>query len=1537
MFTSCVPGMSARQTARAAVRLNTDNGYVAYFTKPSLSNGPNADRNKFEKLGKLISKVVARGSFTMGNLPSQLTQNQSLWLKNNTTLSIPSVVTPSRFSQSIPLFSAHYRELLTRLSVQTEASPLLFSNYGNGAYMEGLHKQYSQVPEANRGRFLHILKEAAPQVHQAFVEWLIIHAGASVNNGLSESTRRDLSDTKKNVARASSPYERAKLTKAFIINLQRAHSPQFEFIKNVAEVAKREFDRSENSQKRLNELCKSLDQWVGPDMARVMIENYDDVFTDAAVAAPGELDTRSLFPSGVNASDILDPTGSIVTQLKSQLIFKSVQETQCTEATRALLACVSESNKSLAKDILAQLVRPFIDGDTSFTFKLNPIRGAKSQLEKLATNWNDSAPMFAQILRDLVQHRNFDSADNLRIELPADRSDDNPSADSAVMGAHNVARFLVERGSSEARNAGHDSGRDDTSTGSLGALSEENLPDVVGVGGGLSRGSSLSSLDDSRGNMYLELWSSSSESSSDDDGVLVLTGVRSGTNKLGYLDLAGATNPTVAPKPIKPGPLRRSSSESALCGSSDGLLSDVQHLERPAGPNDRADSGYGRSNPSETSRFFDPGEEDSDSSSLSSSDSGEAVNVHTPVRGSANPYADDAPALSPRSDQSGASGSMYKVDSPEDSYSGELENVPSPSGRAGSGSGSSLSSPSGPGAGGRKLRRGVPSRRVSQSNTVNARLVLSGQTRSGVNTGSISPDEKVFVLIEVGSDEKPYTYPEDRWEVLSQKEKAALQTRFNKSLESRQTKKASNLESVRSPLKVNSPDSPSSGLTLPSSGDNKRQNWNLRAGELLKRDALAKQSTGSDGDGDDESDLIAGIYLIDSELRQIVSSASPLSPLHLNTDHLVDPVADQELNDGLKSEFFRLRDTLASLPPSPASGMSPFSVTQGQGQGQGPLMQRLESVSSPLSPLFGVSSAAISTHLDLLSPGASSPLDLPSSGSSRSSSSHTPSDLEDNVNPIGLGTRLLFSPHSDDESAAGSVHLPRSAGAAPGNVGDKTPDSDPVAAEYRQVGAEINAFSDRVNKFSDNLVSYGKNYSPARSAGIGSESVFEDGSDSDCWEYVELSGNIPGQPSVLAGAASGNVGDKKSDSDPEAAESRQDRAAIKAFSDRVNKLSDIVSSLSPSSPSVTQGRLMPRLESVSAPQSPSVREVSYGKISSSAGMSTPSETEEVNAVLERLVTAVANPEHTESSSVRSSDSGNSEIGSPLFQSVSVPRPRPMLRSPIRFDSPEIFPNRTESVPNRTESVAIRHLLEGFGFNNEIPHNSEPRTSSRRDLPKELLREIEQKLRNSRKPLPQSPSVREVSYGKISSSAGMSTPSETEEVNAVLERLVTAVENHEDSDSSSALVNLVPLSRQLFEEDSDDEAGAGSGHLNQYFASPNHGDEEGGLGGASAIYRGNSLDRASEPSSPLHGNVTQDVIATPPMTLNEFVRDSRENANSDLERRPPSPVASAVTPVVTNPGFFGMVRRRIVNLFSGSASRSRTNTSVEMSESPVGKR
>ena len=1163
MFTSSVPGMAERQTARAAVRLNTDNGYVDYFNKLSLSTGPNADRNKFEKLGKIISKGVARGSFTMGNLPSQLTQNQSLWLKNNTTLSIPSVVTPSRFSQSIPLFSAHYRELLTRLSVQTEASPLLFSNYGNGAYMEGLHKQYSQVPEANRGRFLHILKEAAPQVHQAFVEWLIIHAGASVNNGLSDSTRRELSDTKKNVARASSPYERAKLTKAFIINLQRDHSPQFEFIKNVAEAAKREFDRSENSQKRLNELCKALDQWVGPDMARVMIENYDHVFTDAAVAAPGELDTRSLFPSRVNASDILDPNGSIVTQLKSQLIFKSVQETQCTEATKALLECVSDDeNKSLAKDILAQLVRPFIDGDTSFTFKLNPIRGAKSQLEELAADWNDSAPMFAQILRDLVQHRNFDSADILRIKRPADRSGDNPSADSAVMGAHNVERVLVERGSSEASIAGHDSGRDDTSTGS------ELFPEEYGE--------------------------------------FVFTAVRSGTEELAYLDLAGATNPTVAPKPIKPGTLRRSSSESALGGSSNGLFSDVQDLERAPGPNNRADSRYSPSNPSDTSEHVDPAEEDSDSSSVSSSDPDDSVNVHRPLV----------------------------------SF-------------AGSGSGSSLSSPSGTGAGGKKSIHGwnsstnnKPAKKPNPERT--QRRSAGGGVPSHVvrpstpihetkgNKVSYSPDEKVFVLIEVGSDVKPFYYLKERWDCASPEEKKRIQRSFNRSLELGQKKKKSFGPNVRGMLAEFSTGSASRGSTSSSSGDDTLGKWNLLVGKLLAKDALAKQSTGSGSDGDDESDqlqLLSKIISINSTLREQISSASPLSPLHLTTDHFVDPVAYQELHRELSLVDSTLRHTLASLPSSPASRLSPLSVTQGQVQGR--LMQRPESVSRQLSSLFR-------------------------------------------------------------------------------------------EASYGEID----------HSYSDNSV----NVSP-----------------------------LPQQTSAQNG--------------------RSDPDMLTAFFRPVSPFAETTA----------------------------------------------------------------------------------EIGEHVFQEDDAARAG--------------FPKASTRPPSAGSTIG------GDSFKS----------------------------------------------ANQSSGASSPTPSEREEVNAVLERLVTAVANPEHSDSSSALVNLVTVSKRLFSPNSDDEARAGSGQLNQFFDRPNHGDEEVVLGGGSAIYRGNSLDRAPQPSSPLHGNGTQDVIATP-MILNEFFGHVQEIADSDLERRPPSPVASGVTPVVANPGFFGMVRRRIVNFFSASPLPSHLpDTDVEMSESPVGKR
>ncbi len=1330
MFTSCVPGMPARQTARAAVRLNTDNGYVAYFTKPSLSTGPNADRNKFEKLGKIISKGVARGSFTMGNLPSQLTQNQSLWLKNNTTLSIPSVVTPSRFSQSIPTFSGHYDHLLRRLTEQTETPNPLFSNYGNGAYMEGLHKQYSQVPEETRGRFLHILKEAAPQVHQAFVEWLIIHAGASVNNGLSDSTRRELSDTKKNVARASSPSERAKLTKAFIINLQRDHSPQFEFIKNVAEVAKREFDRSGNSQKRLNELCKSLDQWVGPDMARVMIENYDHVFTNAKVADPQKLDISSLFPSRVNASDILDPTGSIVTQLKSQLIFKSVQETQCTEATRDLLACVSESNKSLAKDILAQLVRPFIDEDTSFTFKLNPIRGAKSQLAELATNWNDSAPMFAQILRDLVQHRNFDSADILRIKRPADRSGDNPSAASDVMGADNVARFLVERGSSEASIDGHDRGRDDdTSTGSD-LFPEEYGSGVVGGGavGGFGRGES------GRGRSRSSSISSGSSSNHDE---LLFAGVRSGTNELGYLELL-------------------------------------------TGPNDRADSGYGRSNPSETSRFFDPGEEDSDSSSLSSSDSGEAVNVHRP-----------------------------------------LVSV------AGSGSGSSLSSPSGTGAGGKKSKQGWNSstnneaakkpnpertQRRSARGSVPSHVVRPRTPIHETKGNKVSylPDEKVYVRIEVGSDVKPFYYPKERWDCASPEEKKRIQRSFNKSLEVGQKKKKSFGPNVRGMLAKFSTGSASMGSTSSSSGDDTLEKWNLLVGKLLAKDALAKQSTGSGSDGDDE--LLSKIISINSTLREQISSASPLSSLNLNIDHFVDPVADQELHRELSLVDSTLRHTLASLPSSPASRLSPLSVTQGQVQGR--LMQRPESVSRPLSPLFRKvrcdeisSSAVMSTPSEIEEVLESlvrdveinhsysdnlvndSPLPQPTSDQNGSS----------NPNRLNAIFRPIFS--SAETTAEIDVRVQEDGAARAGSPKAPTrPSSAGSTIDGDLFESAQSEFDDDRSESSASEKSY---KSANQSSGASSPTPSEIGSSLFPSVSVLL-------PSVLAGAAPGNVGDKKSDSDLEAAEYRQFQAEIKAFSDRVNKLSEnLVSSLSPSSPS--------RLSPLSVTQ--------------------------VQGPMQRL------------------------------ESVSPPL------SPL-------FGASSEAISTRLDLLS-------------------PGASSPLALPS----------------------------GGSSRSSSSHTPSEIEEVKGVLERRVTAVANPEHAESSSALVNLVSLSRRLFEEDSDDEAG-GAG---QFFDRPNHGDEEGVLVGGSAIYHGNSLDLASEPSSPLHGNGTQDVIAPPSMTLNEFVGHVQENADSDLELRSPSSVAPGVTPVVANLGFWGMFRRRIVNLFSGSPSPRRPDASVEMSESPVGNR
>ena len=213
------------------------------------------------QLGKSIQSGLGPVQLQGGTVEPRLGIS-AVWLLNNTTLSIPSVVTPFK--------------LLERLE-EDQLRPL-FSNYGNGQYMETLHKHYIKVSESKRPQFLDSLQKKEPQVHKAFVEWLIIYAGAPVNNGLSDRILRDLAATKAKIADPSNSAQKVMLTKGFLSQLEGYHDAQVAFIEQVAKVANGEFVESDKSSKRLNELCKSLDQWVGRDMARVMIENYAHVF-----------------------------------------------------------------------------------------------------------------------------------------------------------------------------------------------------------------------------------------------------------------------------------------------------------------------------------------------------------------------------------------------------------------------------------------------------------------------------------------------------------------------------------------------------------------------------------------------------------------------------------------------------------------------------------------------------------------------------------------------------------------------------------------------------------------------------------------------------------------------------------------------------------------------------------------------------------------------------------------------------------------------------------------------------------------------------------------------------------------------------------------------------------------------------------------------------------------------------------------------------------------------------------------------------------
>ena len=232
------------------------------------------DKQKIDELGKSIRSGLGRVRLQGGTFEARLAI-PAVWLLNNTTLSIPSVAT------------RHYPELLKALTLHPAAGSAgpLFSNYGNGQYMETLHKHYIKVSESKRPQFLDSLQEKQPQVHKAFVEWLIIYAGAPANNGLSDRILRDLAATKAKIADPSNSAQKVMLTKGFLSQLEGYHDAQVAFIEQVAKVANGEFVESDQSSKRLNELCKSLDQWVGRDMARVMIENYADVFNGKVVEA----------------------------------------------------------------------------------------------------------------------------------------------------------------------------------------------------------------------------------------------------------------------------------------------------------------------------------------------------------------------------------------------------------------------------------------------------------------------------------------------------------------------------------------------------------------------------------------------------------------------------------------------------------------------------------------------------------------------------------------------------------------------------------------------------------------------------------------------------------------------------------------------------------------------------------------------------------------------------------------------------------------------------------------------------------------------------------------------------------------------------------------------------------------------------------------------------------------------------------------------------------------------------------------------------
>ncbi len=246
------------------IRLATDNPAIKWRTDPSEAGIP----------------IKAGWDAIGGKTPPRL------WLQCDTSMSgHPTVQRPATH------FSSLYQTLESHLA-QGETHLPLFSAWGNSDYMAGLNTEFALVHPQNQPIFLAALKTASPAVHQAFVEWLVINAGSPTHNGLSRDMAQTIRETQSQMATASSA-EKIALTKTLLSTLKATHPRQYAFLQFIALTARNQLDK-DKSDDRLKSLSKSLEKWGGPDMAKVLIKSYYEVFPDVLKIDPE--DDRPILP-----------------------------------------------------------------------------------------------------------------------------------------------------------------------------------------------------------------------------------------------------------------------------------------------------------------------------------------------------------------------------------------------------------------------------------------------------------------------------------------------------------------------------------------------------------------------------------------------------------------------------------------------------------------------------------------------------------------------------------------------------------------------------------------------------------------------------------------------------------------------------------------------------------------------------------------------------------------------------------------------------------------------------------------------------------------------------------------------------------------------------------------------------------------------------------------------------------------------------------------------------------------------------------------